>query len=114
MPDCGGGCVQAWQCAAHAEYLAQQVLAEQEAQEGIDKMGLDAKPAGAPLSLPSLFPHQSVLIAERDQALHLVWVECDAAWPPLTRAIAAMFYNLTAFCLLCVPRSKVHLQSSCM
>ncbi|KAK9904768.1 hypothetical protein WJX75_002167 [Coccomyxa subellipsoidea] len=38
---------QAWQCAAHAEYLAQQVLAEQEAQEGIDKMGLDAKPAAA-------------------------------------------------------------------
>ncbi len=54
----GWGCVQAWRCAAHAECVAQQMLTQQEAQEGIDQLGLDAKPAGAtpgfhPSSLPS-------------------------------------------------------------
>ncbi|BDA49634.1 Signal recognition particle subunit SRP68 [Coccomyxa sp. Obi] len=38
---------QAWRCAAHAECIGQRILAEQEAQEGIDKLGLDAKPAAS-------------------------------------------------------------------
>ncbi len=47
----GSGCVQAWQCAAHAECIGQRILAEEEAQEGIDKLGLDVKPAGALMRL---------------------------------------------------------------
>lgn len=39
--------VQAWGCVAHAEYLAKQKQAEQETQEGIDSLDLEAaKPAG--------------------------------------------------------------------
>lgn len=40
-------CAQAWGCVAHADYLAKQKQAEQETQEGIDSLGLEAaKPAG--------------------------------------------------------------------
>lgn len=91
--------MQAWQCAAHAEYLAQRVLAEQEAQEGIDKMGLDARPAGAPLSLPSLFPHQSVLSAGPGRASAVGGMRC--CLPAYCRNI------LHSYCiLLALPAKK--------
>lgn len=56
--------MQAWQVAAHAECVAQRMLEEQEAQEGIDNLGLNAKPAGAILSLSLHCAHRTIFCAE--------------------------------------------------
>jgi hypothetical protein len=41
------GWVQAWRCVAHAESIAQRKQRELDAQQGVETLGIDPKPAGA-------------------------------------------------------------------